>query len=106
MTALLTRRSVVGRAIAIGSTSLLTACNFDDLQHPDLADRVLRVMSGWNDRVQAALFDPTRLAPTYPASAITRPPRFNAYYDLNDVRIVDGNAWRLELFGAISEKRP
>ncbi len=105
MTVLLTRRSMVGRALAIGSTSLLTACNFDDLQHPDLADRVLRVMSRWNDRVQEALFDPTRLAPTYPASAITRPPRFNAYYDISDVRVVDGNAWRLDLFGAISEKR-
>ncbi len=99
------RRSMLGRALAFGSTSLLTACNFDDLQHPDLADRFLRTMSRWNDRVQAALFDPTRLAPTYPAGAITRPPRFNAFYDIDQVRTVDGATWRLELFGAIAEKR-
>jgi DMSO/TMAO reductase YedYZ molybdopterin-dependent catalytic subunit len=63
-------------------------------------------MSRWNDRVQAALFDPMRLAPTFPASAITRPPRFNAFYDIDQVREVDGATWRLELFGAVADKRP
>lgn len=106
MSVQLGRRTVLGRALALGSTALLTACNFDDLQHPDLADRFLRAMSRWNDRVQAALFDPTKLAPVYPASAITRPPRFNAFYDIDHVRHVDGDTWRLELFGAVAEKSP
>jgi DMSO/TMAO reductase YedYZ molybdopterin-dependent catalytic subunit len=106
MTAPLGRRSMLGRALAFGSASLLAGCNYDDLQHPDLADRFLRAMSRWNDRVQAALFDPAKLAPTYPASAITRPPRFNAYYPIDQVRQVDGTAWRLELFGAVANKRP
>jgi len=100
------RRSLLGRALAIGSTTLLTACNYDDLQHPDLADRVLSAVSRWNDRVQAVLFDPAKLAPIYPASAITRPPRFNAYYGADQVRHVDGATWKLDLFGAVAEKRP
>jgi DMSO/TMAO reductase YedYZ molybdopterin-dependent catalytic subunit len=106
MSVLIGRRSAIGRALAFGSVSLLTGCNYNDLQHPDLADRFLRTMSSWNDRVQAALFDPNTTAPIYPASAITRPPRFNAYYSADQVRHVDPATWRLQLFGAVSEKRP
>ena len=36
-------------------------------------------ISYFNDDVQAWLFDPNRLAPTYPESMITRPFPFNAY---------------------------
>jgi DMSO/TMAO reductase YedYZ molybdopterin-dependent catalytic subunit len=102
----LDRRRLLGRALAFGALGLLTGCNEDDPQHPDLIDRALAAMSRWNDRVQAALFDPMRLAPTFPASAITRPPRFNAFYDIDQVREVDGATWRLELFGAVADKRP
>ncbi|MBV8616765.1 MAG: molybdopterin-dependent oxidoreductase, partial [Acetobacteraceae bacterium] len=62
--------------------------------------------SRWNDRVQAWLYDPNRLAPTYPASAITKPFPFNAYYPESEVRTVDAAAWRLELSGLIADKRP
>jgi DMSO/TMAO reductase YedYZ molybdopterin-dependent catalytic subunit len=106
MSGALDRRRLLGRALAFGALNLLAGCDYDDPQHPDLADRVLATMSRWNDRVQAALFDPRILAPTFPAGAITRPPRFNAYYDENQVRVVDGARWKLELFGAIAEKRP
>ena len=102
----LDRRRLLGRALAFGALSVLPGCNYDDLQHPDFADRALRVVSRWNDRVQAALFDPHTLAPTFPASAITRPPRFNAFYDEAHVHVVDGASWQLELFGNIAEKRP
>ncbi len=106
MSASLDRRRLLGRALAFGALSLLPGCNYDDLKHPDLADRALTAISRWNDRVQAALLDPRTLAPTFPASAITRPPRFNAYYDRSRVRVVDGAAWKLELTGAIADKRP
>ncbi len=56
-------------------------------------------MQGW-------LFDPNKLAPTYPASMILKPPKFNAYYDVMDVKPVDGAKWRLELSGLIADKRP
>jgi DMSO/TMAO reductase YedYZ molybdopterin-dependent catalytic subunit len=101
----LERRALLGRALAFGAAGLLTGCDYDNLQHPDLADRFLRAMSSWNDRVQAALFNPRTLAPTFPASAITRPPRFNAYYDRDQVRVVDGASWKLELSGLVAERR-
>jgi DMSO/TMAO reductase YedYZ molybdopterin-dependent catalytic subunit len=100
------RRRLLGRALAFGALSLLPGCNYDDLKHPDVADRALTAISRWNDRVQAALFDPKTLAPSFPASAITHPPRFNAYYDESQVRAVDGAAWKLELSGLIADKRP
>jgi DMSO/TMAO reductase YedYZ molybdopterin-dependent catalytic subunit len=59
-----------------------------------------------NDDVQALIFDPNKLAPTYPASMVLKPPKFNAYYDVMDVKPVDGSKWRLELSGLISDKRP
>ena len=37
---------------------------------------------------------------------ILRPPKFNAYYDVMDVKPVDGATWRLELSGLIGDKRP
>ena len=69
-------------------------------------DRVLWAMSRWNDKVQAALFDPNKLAPTYPESAVTDPFPFNAYYPESDVRTVDSAAWRLELSGLIADNTP
>ena len=36
---------------------------------------------------------------------ILKPPKFNAYYDVMDVKPVDGAKWRLELAGQIADKR-
>ena len=36
---------------------------------------------------------------------ILRPPKFNAYYDVTDVKPVDGARWHLELSGLIADKR-
>ncbi len=99
----LSRRLMLRGSLSLGSLALLAGC---DLQDDDAVDRVLSAMSRWNDRVQAALFSRTRLAPTYAEADITDPFPFNAYYPLSDVRHVDGNAWRLELAGKISERRP
>jgi len=99
------RRRLLGRALAFGALTALTGCNFDDLKHPDLADRFLRLMSGWNNEVQAALFNPHTLAPTFKASEITLPPRFNAFYDISQAPQVDPATWRLELGGRIGDKR-
>ena len=63
-------------------------------------------MSAFNDGVQALIFDPNKLAPTYPASMVLKPPKFNAYYDVEDVKPVDGTTWRLELTGRIANKTP
>jgi DMSO/TMAO reductase YedYZ molybdopterin-dependent catalytic subunit len=36
---------------------------------------------------------------------ITRPFPFNAYYDEAEIREIDGEAWRLEVTGLVSDKR-
>ena len=37
---------------------------------------------------------------------VLKPPKFNAYYDIMDVKPVDGQKWRLELSGLIRDKAP
>jgi DMSO/TMAO reductase YedYZ molybdopterin-dependent catalytic subunit len=83
---------------------VLPACNYEDPAHPDLADRFLHAMSSWNDRVQEALFNPRTLAPTFAQSQITRPPRFNAFYDISQSPVVDPATFKLELGGQVQNK--
>ncbi|MGK5047172.1 molybdopterin-dependent oxidoreductase [Janthinobacterium sp. GB4P2] len=97
------RRLFLQRSLSLGGLSLLTACNVSD---PSSIETALTAVSRFNDRVQGWLFDPTRLAPTYPDSMITRPFPFNAYYGEDEVEEVDGDAWRLELSGLIADKKP
>jgi len=97
------RRALLRGSLSVGALSLLTGCNLED---DDAVDRVLSAMSRWNDAAQAALFSRTRMAPTYAETDITDPFPFNAYYTIDQVRVVDGSGWRLELAGAITERRP
>ncbi|RZT10478.1 Oxidoreductase molybdopterin binding domain-containing protein [Duganella sp. CF402] len=97
------RRAFLQRSLTLGGLSLLTGCATDDA---DSIEQALTSISRLNDRAQAWLFDPNRLAPTYPASLITRPFPFNAYYEEDEVREVDGSAWRLELSGLIADRKP
>lgn len=96
------RRLFLRGSLSVGALSLLTGC---DLENDDAVDRVLSAMSRWNDKAQAALFSSSRLAPTYSEADVTDPFPFNAYYPLNEVRHVDGNAWRLEVAGLVSDRR-
>jgi DMSO/TMAO reductase YedYZ molybdopterin-dependent catalytic subunit len=97
------RRKVLRGAVSLGALSMLTGC---DVTRRDSVQSVLRAASQWNDRAQAALFRPNHLAPTYAASQVVKPPRFNAYYDVEDVAPVDAANWKLELSGLIEDKRP
>lgn len=97
------RRAFLQRSLTLGGLGLLTGCTPDSEAS---IERALASISRFNDRAQAALFDPTRLAPTYPDSMITRPFPFNAYYGEDEVRVVDGDAWRLELSGLIADRKP
>jgi len=99
----LERRSFLRRSLSLGALTLLTGCDITD---NDAVDTVLRDISRWNDRVQAWLFDPNRLAPTFPESAVDPNFRFNAYYPESKVPIIDGATWRLKLDGKIADKRP
>jgi DMSO/TMAO reductase YedYZ molybdopterin-dependent catalytic subunit len=97
------RRRVLRGAVSLGALSMLTGC---DVTRRDSVQSVLRTVSQWNDRAQAALFRPNHLAPTYAPSQVVKPPRFNAYYDVEDVAPVDAANWKLELSGQIEDKRP
>jgi DMSO/TMAO reductase YedYZ molybdopterin-dependent catalytic subunit len=97
------RRLFLQRSVTLGGLSLLTGCSSGDQASIETA---LAMMSRLNDRAQALLFDPARLAPTYPESMITRPFPFNAYYGEDEVREVDGEAWRLELSGLVANRKP
>jgi len=97
------RRNVLRGALSLGALALLGGC---DVSENAQLQTVLRAVSDWNDRVQAAIFRPGHLAPTYPESQVVKPPRFNAFYDIEEVKPVDGETWKLELAGRIDEKRP
>src|SRR5215831_16327657 len=66
----LERRLFLGRGLSLGALTLLSGCNVTDQES---VQRVLSAMSRWNDRVQGWIFDPNRLAPEFPESAITMP---------------------------------
>ena len=97
------RRNVLRGTLSLGALTLLTGC---DVTESDQVQTVLRAVSAWNDRVQALIFRPNHLAPTYPASRVVKPPRFNAYYGIDEVKPVDGSLWRLELSGRNRRQAP
>jgi DMSO/TMAO reductase YedYZ molybdopterin-dependent catalytic subunit len=99
----LDRRGLIRGGVSLGALVMLTGC---DVTRPESVEAALLAISRFNDRIRAWLFDPNKLAPTYPASMILRPPKFNAYYDVMDVKPVNGATWRLELSGLVADKRP
>lgn len=80
------RRRFGRRILTLGGLALLSGC---DLTNDKSVDTMLRRISSLNDGAQALLFDPRKLAPTYPESMITRPFPFNAFYDIDQVPDVD-----------------
>jgi DMSO/TMAO reductase YedYZ molybdopterin-dependent catalytic subunit len=97
------RRNVLRGSLSLGALTLLGGCDVTDT---DAMQNVLTAVSAWNDQVQAFLFDPNHLAPTYTEAEVLKPPRFNAYYPLADISVIDMATWKLELGGLISDKRP
>ena len=97
------RRLFLKQGLSLGAIALLSGC---ELTEDDAVQKVLTSMSRWNDSAQAWLFNPNKLAPEYPESAITKPFPFNAYYGEDEIRTVDGNTYRLELAGLIRDKKP
>jgi DMSO/TMAO reductase YedYZ molybdopterin-dependent catalytic subunit len=96
------RRRFLRNATSLGALALLTGC---DVSNALSAERALRKISEFNDWVQARLFNPNRLAPTYPASAITRPFPFNAYYAESEAPDVDEERYRLIVDGRVANKK-
>ncbi len=96
------RRLFLRNGLTLGGLSLLTGCKlYDEASVEDMLARISR----FNDKAQAALFSPTKLAPIYTEADLTRPFPFNAYYGIDEVRQVDGQDFRLEVGGLVSNKR-
>jgi len=98
----LERRLFLRRGLSVGALALLSGC---DLTGDESIQKVLSAMSRWNDGAQAWLFDPSRLAPEFPESAITRPFPFNAFYSEEEVIAVEAADYRLELGGKVKERK-
>ena len=100
------RRLFLKRGLSLGALSLLSGCDLtDQLTYDERVQKMLAAMSRWNDGAQAWLFDPKRLAPEFPERMITNPFPFNAYYTEDEVRIVDGTDYKLEVGGLVREKK-
>lgn len=96
------RRLLLKQGLSLGALTMLSGCTLSD----EGIDRLLWAMSRWNDSAQAWLFNPDKLAPEYPESAITRPFPFNAYYREDQIPAVDAASFRLELSGLIRDRQP
>src|ERR1051326_4611296 len=92
------RRRILRGAVSLGALTMLTGC---DVTRSDAVQAVLKRVSQFNDSVQAALFRPNHLAPTFSEAEVVKPPRFNAYYDIEDIVPVDAAKWE----SSVSVKR-
>lgn len=101
--AALHRRRLLGRGLSLGALTLLTGCDISDT---DAVQQALASVSSWNDRVQAALFSGTRLAPTFAESRAVKNFRYNAWYGADHVPTLDDASYRLTLSGLIATKTP
>ncbi|HQT77630.1 MAG TPA: molybdopterin-dependent oxidoreductase [Rhodopila sp.] len=99
----LQRRRLFGGSLSVGALTLLTGCDISD---HDSVQRALAAVSRWNDRVQAALFSPNRLAPTFPKAMAVKDFRYNAWYGPDKAPKLDDATYRLTLAGQIADKRP
>jgi hypothetical protein len=97
------RDAILRTGASRGALALLSGCEIID---GPTAENALRVVSRFNDRVQSWLFNPNRLAPTYPEGAITRPFPFNAYYRQEEAPDIDEDNYKLLIEGLVDDKRP
>jgi DMSO/TMAO reductase YedYZ molybdopterin-dependent catalytic subunit len=97
------RRLFLRQALSLGALTLLTGCDISD---QDEVQRVLRLMSRWNDRAQAFLFRRRALAPTFAERDVVHDFRYNAYFPAAEAPKLTASDYRLQLSGLISDKRP
>ena len=92
------RRLFLRGAASLGAVAMLTGC---DIVDGPTSENALRVISNFNDWVQARLFSETTLAPEFPESAITRPFPYNAYYAEDEAPDIDPDRYQLEIGGSL-----
>src|ERR1700704_5586636 len=89
----LSRRRFIASGASLGALTFLTGCDVSDSFS---AEKMLTQISKFNDSVQAAIFNPNALAPTFSEKDIKRPFPFNAYYEEDDAPEVNGKTYKLE----------
>src|SRR3954453_16432130 len=94
----LSRRRFISGGASLGALTLLTGCDVSDSFS---AEKLLTRISKFNDGVQAAIFNPNALAPTFSEKDIKRPFPFNAYYEEDEAPEVDGSTYKLEVSGLV-----
>ncbi len=99
----LDRRHLLRGGASLGALTLLTGC---DLSDSDAVQSLLAKFSAWNDRVQAALFSGTRLAPEFPEAMAVKDFRYNAWYGPEQAPDLKPADYRLRLSGLIANKKP
>ena len=92
------RRRFGRQLLSLGGLSLLSGCSLSD---GNSVEAMLMAVSRFNDSVQGWLFDPNRLAPTYPESMITKPFPFNAFYSEDEVPEIDDD-YTLKVGGLVT----
>jgi DMSO/TMAO reductase YedYZ molybdopterin-dependent catalytic subunit len=97
------RRVFLRNAASLGALTFLAGC--DVIDGPS-AENVLRKISRFNDEVQAWLFNPNKLAPTYGEADLTRPFPFNGFYDEDEAPAVDPKNYKLAVAGLVENKKP
>jgi DMSO/TMAO reductase YedYZ molybdopterin-dependent catalytic subunit len=95
------RRNLLRGTFSLGALSMLTGCSVSDTGP---VQSFMSAVSSFNDKVQELIFRPNHLAPVYREDEVVKPPRFNAYYDIEDVKPVDGKTWKLEIAGLVDSK--
>ena len=96
------RRLFLKRAAGLGTVAALTGVAIVD---GPSAEQALKAMSQFNDRVQAWLYDPKRIARTFGEADITRPFPFNAFYEPDAAPEAD-ETYELHVGGKVERKRP
>ncbi len=99
----LERRRLFGGSLSVGALTLLTGCDISD---HDSVQRALATVSRFNDRVQAALFSQSRLAPEFREDQAVKDFRYNAWYGPDLPPKLAANDYKLSLAGLIGDKRP
>ena len=98
-----TRRKFLTGGASLGALVMLSGCDLVDRR---ASERILWKVSKFNDAVQAALFNPHRLAPEFDESKINDPFKFNAFYRESKAPVVDAETYQLELGGLIEQTKP
>jgi DMSO/TMAO reductase YedYZ molybdopterin-dependent catalytic subunit len=96
------RRRFIAGGASLGALTLLTGCDVSDSFS---AETLLAQISKFNDKVQAAIFNPNTLAPTYKEADITRPFPFNGYYSEDEAPDIDGEDYAFEVRGLVDNTK-